>query len=367
MKLTRQLKLIKPPQMRGDDVRQVQTWLKTFGFDCGKIDSVYGTRTESAVIAYQKSRKLKVDGVVGNQTWDSLRKENTVIATPPTTDNKNNGLVTCSTLINVRKSRSVTSSRIGQLKNGDKVTILDSKLDQNYAKIEFNGGIGYAYSKKGAYLKFVSVPSSAPTPTPQPISTPDIPIIETEIDKKIKNHLDIVSSCVGGKYVIGGQGHKITTKYINSRAKARPTFFTNGRKEFLLAIAKRCEESGIWNFPEDYCWDCSGLFWYSDNQEDLFVGLKDSTADRLFKTHCVEIKKNELRAGDCTFYIDFTGKATHMGIVGYDGVIYEAMSGYVGVVKLDNVEVRSAPKIVGSGTLRRSAWNRFGRPKCFAD
>jgi hypothetical protein len=62
-----------------------------------------------------------------------------------------------------------------------------------------------------------------------------------------------------------------------------------------------------------------------------------------------------------------SGKITHMGIVGEGGVVYEAMSGYTGVVMGSSVNDRTAPKIVGSGNLRRSAWNRFGRPKIFSE
>jgi hypothetical protein len=40
-----------------------------------KIDGWYGPATASAVKAYQRSRQLYVDGVVGRQTWRQLRSE----------------------------------------------------------------------------------------------------------------------------------------------------------------------------------------------------------------------------------------------------------------------------------------------------
>ena len=35
---------------------------------------MYGTRTRTAVIAYQRSRGLSADGIVGCDTWRSLQE-----------------------------------------------------------------------------------------------------------------------------------------------------------------------------------------------------------------------------------------------------------------------------------------------------
>ena len=46
-------------------VTQLQTHLKALGFDPGPIDGAMGRRTRTAVIAFQQSRGLDADGVVG--------------------------------------------------------------------------------------------------------------------------------------------------------------------------------------------------------------------------------------------------------------------------------------------------------------
>ncbi len=51
--------------MRGDDVALLQTRLTEMGFDCGRVDGVFGLRTESAVRDFQKSVGVKVDGKCG--------------------------------------------------------------------------------------------------------------------------------------------------------------------------------------------------------------------------------------------------------------------------------------------------------------
>jgi len=43
------------------------------GYDPGPIDGQFGSRTRSALIAYQAARGLTVDGLAGPQTWSSLQ------------------------------------------------------------------------------------------------------------------------------------------------------------------------------------------------------------------------------------------------------------------------------------------------------
>lgn len=56
------------PMMRGDDVKELQTKLKSLGYDCGEIDGVFGKNTESALKAFEKARGGKVDGILDDET-----------------------------------------------------------------------------------------------------------------------------------------------------------------------------------------------------------------------------------------------------------------------------------------------------------
>ena len=60
------------PMLRGDDVKELQTRLNAAGFNCGKIDGIFGKKTEAAVMAYQKAKKLAVDGKAGKNTITKL-------------------------------------------------------------------------------------------------------------------------------------------------------------------------------------------------------------------------------------------------------------------------------------------------------
>lgn len=57
----------------GDAVRELQELLVDKGFNIS-IDSDFGAATELAVMTYQKGNGLSVDGIVGNNTWASLRQ-----------------------------------------------------------------------------------------------------------------------------------------------------------------------------------------------------------------------------------------------------------------------------------------------------
>lgn len=58
----------------GVTVQQVQRALANAGFNPGKADGVAGPKTVSAIKQFQAAEGLKADGVVGQRTWDRLRK-----------------------------------------------------------------------------------------------------------------------------------------------------------------------------------------------------------------------------------------------------------------------------------------------------
>jgi peptidoglycan hydrolase-like protein with peptidoglycan-binding domain len=68
---------------RGDAVTRAQENLNLRGFDSGRVDGIFGAKTEKAVRLYQSFRGLAVDGIVGPRTWARLD--------PPTVRNGSRG------------------------------------------------------------------------------------------------------------------------------------------------------------------------------------------------------------------------------------------------------------------------------------
>jgi mannosyl-glycoprotein endo-beta-N-acetylglucosaminidase len=57
---------------KGKAVTQLQRRLNELGFACGKVDGIFGARTDAAVRDFQSKRGLEPDGIVGPKTWTAL-------------------------------------------------------------------------------------------------------------------------------------------------------------------------------------------------------------------------------------------------------------------------------------------------------
>ena len=57
---------------RGEEVRNIQTKLKRWGYYSGNVDGIYGTQTVNAVKYYQRKNGLTADGIAGQATLNAM-------------------------------------------------------------------------------------------------------------------------------------------------------------------------------------------------------------------------------------------------------------------------------------------------------
>jgi N-acetylmuramoyl-L-alanine amidase len=62
------LLLLDAPQLRGDDISELQDALNRLGFDCGRPDGIFGPATARALGDFQRNSGLIVDGICGPRT-----------------------------------------------------------------------------------------------------------------------------------------------------------------------------------------------------------------------------------------------------------------------------------------------------------
>ncbi len=56
----------------GDEVKQIQTKLKRWGYYNGSIDGIYGSKTVEAVKYFQRKNGLTADGIAGTKTLNAM-------------------------------------------------------------------------------------------------------------------------------------------------------------------------------------------------------------------------------------------------------------------------------------------------------
>ena len=66
------LLVLSAPNLRGDDVGELQSALGRLGFDCGRVDGILGPATTRAVADFQRNCGLPVDSVCGPDTVRAL-------------------------------------------------------------------------------------------------------------------------------------------------------------------------------------------------------------------------------------------------------------------------------------------------------
>ena len=131
--INRILKLV-TPRIWGDDVKVLQTFLNTKGYNSGIPDGNFGPKTQTAVIAFQKANGLTPDGIVGPNTIKFMNDSQT---TP--------------SVLTLSKTRILKLSTPRMI--GDDVLALQTYLSTNGYDVGIPDGI-FGYKTQSAVIAF---------------------------------------------------------------------------------------------------------------------------------------------------------------------------------------------------------------------
>lgn len=73
---------LRSPMLRGEDVHDLQLRLGAMGFDAGRVDGIFGPRTASALVDFQKNAGLGADGICGPDTVHLLVRLGAKVGSP---------------------------------------------------------------------------------------------------------------------------------------------------------------------------------------------------------------------------------------------------------------------------------------------
>ena len=78
---------------QGEEVKQIQTKLKRWGYYTGNVDGIYGSKTVSAVKSFQRKNGLTADGIAGKNTLAAMGITSTSNSSGTTSNSSNVNLL----------------------------------------------------------------------------------------------------------------------------------------------------------------------------------------------------------------------------------------------------------------------------------
>ncbi|MBQ8533769.1 MAG: C40 family peptidase [Clostridia bacterium] len=126
---------------KGTDVKRLQLMLNIVDDQSLEADGVFGTKTVTAVRAFQKEHSLGVDGIAGKKTWSKLNSLYDKLQV-----NAKKGRVSLSSgKLNFRDRPTTSSKVLTKLADGKNVNILKSR--NGFYAVSVDGMMGFVSQK----------------------------------------------------------------------------------------------------------------------------------------------------------------------------------------------------------------------------
>ena len=212
---------------QGNQVVKIQEMLKDLGYDTGKVDGIFGKKTEAAVKQFQKENKLKVDGIVGDKSITALKT---------VTDNKNKSeSITTST-----KKSSSSGKTSGGIEVGKTIDAVTTNKKETNNTSQYNA-ITKGTSTTGKDVKNASSKDAGVKPTPSLLPGLEGKKNSNSDDKNSENKLKKWNSIDGKDNVTNSRESKKTSNDKGTGnsgnidlSKLKPKDVTRAIAEYLI-------------------------------------------------------------------------------------------------------------------------------------
>ena len=254
------------------------------------------------------------------------------------------GTVTTNSSVNIRSGAGTSYSKLGSLKDGEKVLVLDNS--QGWCKIAYDDGevgymsadyidissvmnieVGYAQVTVSSSLNMRAKPSTSGSKVTQLPNGAKCEIIGVNSGWLKVNYKDYTGYIFPGddsdpyvKIVEAPSGSSSTTPGTTPTTPAAPkpepapvTPTVNPlRQQIVDYAAKYLGVPYVYGGSTPKGFDCSGLVKYVYNHFDISVAR---TSAKQYSTSVTKISKDELQLGDLVFFSgDTPGRVGHVGI-----------------------------------------------------
>lgn len=314
---------------KGNDVKYMQFRLIALGYSCGntKDDGNFGSNTEIAVKNYQKEHKdtygknLTVDGIIGEKTWAAIERD----------------------YENGKKATDIQSDTNKDNDKDDK----EEKIDENSSIFISLDDYNHITSDK---RKKIEDDLKKVSSLRQEIVRE---ILKYAYDKDIKGDVRALYLFGANLYDSNLKINYADEEEIDKLAKANPSYFNNGRKEWMKEQVKKNSK-----LPAS---DCSGMEVGWGRKYKLVSNTFDTTANNLCSDkYSKEISKSELKPGD------WVGKSGHIGTYVGGGYVVEFVGGAYGA-QITTVDKRVCYDFIKKKNATLSNWTKFRKCLWFKD
>jgi len=114
--------MLRSPNLRGDDVEELQRLLSRLGFDVGRIDGIFGALAARAVRHFQENAGLDIDGVCTAETVAVLRRLSKMTGDGP-------GIAAVRDAEHARAGHPLAGRRVAVGRFGDLTDVADALAD----------------------------------------------------------------------------------------------------------------------------------------------------------------------------------------------------------------------------------------------